>query len=151
MAKKKQNIPSKGQQGTIHKGTLKRLLKIIWKDYKPQLIIVIICIIINSITGAILTSLLKELIDGCIMPIVGQENPDFTNLVQYSLFFAGVAVTGIIASLVSNLILVKVSQGTQRKIRNTLFNKMQSFPIKFFDTHKHGDIICLFIQTTLIH
>ena len=144
MAKKKQNIPSKGQQGAIHKGTLKRLLKIIWKDYKPQLIIVIICIIINSITGAVLTSLLKKLIDDCILPIVGQENPDFTNLVQYSLFFAGVAVTGIVASLVSNLILVKVSQGTQRKIRNALFNKMQSFPIKFFDTHKHGDIMSVY-------
>lgn len=144
MAKKKQNIPSKGQKGAIHKGTFKRLLKIIWKDYKPQLVIVIICIIINSITGAILTSLLKELIDGCIMPIIGQENPDFANLIQYSIFFAGVAVTGIVASLVSNLILVKVSQGTQRKIRNTLFNKMQSFPIKFFDTHKHGDIMSVY-------
>lgn len=144
MAKKKQNIPSKGQQGAIHKGTFKRLLKIIWNDYKPQLIIVTICIIINSITGAVLTSLLKKLIDDCIMPIVGHENPDFTNLVQYSIFFAGVAVTGIIASLVSNLILVKVSQGTQRKIRNALFNKMQSFPIKFFDTHKHGDIMSVY-------
>jgi ATP-binding cassette subfamily B protein len=60
------------------------------------------------------------------------------------LFFAGVAVTGIVASLVSNLILVKVSQGTQRKIRNALFNKMQSFPIKFFDTHKHGDIMSVY-------
>ena len=144
MAKKKQNNPSKGQQGAIHKGTFKRLLKIIWNDYKPQLIIVTICIIINSITGAVLTSLLKKLIDDCIMPIVGHENPDFTNLVQYSIFFAGVAVTGIIASLVSNLILVKVSQGTQRKIRNALFNKMQSFPIKFFDTHKHGDIMSVY-------
>ncbi len=144
MAKKKQNIPSKGQPGAIHKGTFKRLLKIIWNDYKPQLIIVIIFIIINSITGAILTSLLKDLIDNCILPIVGKENPDFTNLIQYSIFFAGIAITGIIASLVSNWTLVRVSQGTQRKIRNALFNKMQSFPIKFFDTHKHGDIMSVY-------
>ena len=144
MAKKKQNIPSKGKQGGIRKGTLKRLLKIIWKDYKAKLLLVIVCIVVNSITGAILTSLLKDLIDKCILPVVGQENPDFTNLIQYSLFFAGVAITGIIASLVSSWTLVKVSQGTQRKIRNELFNKMQSFPIKFFDTHKHGDIMSVY-------
>ncbi len=144
---KKQNPSNKAgnpMQGSMKKGTLSRLIKIIWKDYKVRLIIVIACLIINSITMALLTTALKPLIDDCITPFIGQQSPDYAKLVQYILYIGAVGLAGIIASFVSNIVLVTVSQGTQRKIRNTLFNKMQSFPIKFFDTHKHGDIMSVY-------
>jgi len=128
----------------VRKGTLKRLIKLIWQHYKVQLIIVFVCIILNSATGSLISLFLKNLIDDCIMPIIGQANPDYSVLIQYILYVVIVAVVGVVSGFVYNYLLVGISQGTQKRIRDNLFNKMQDFPISFFDTHKHGDIMSVY-------
>ena len=119
----------------------KRLMGYIFKSYTPHVIIVVICIFIGVFASIQGTLFMQTLIDSYIMPLIGQENPDFSGLwnaiVRVGCFYA----IGALSGYVYNRIMVNVSQGTLRNIRNDMFGKMESLPIKYFDTHAHGDIM----------
>ena len=119
----------------------KRLIGYIFKSYTPHVIIVVICIFIGVFASIQGTLFMQTLIDSYIMPLIGQENPDFSGLwsaiVRVGCFYA----IGALAGYAYNRIMVNVSQGTLRNIRNDMFGKMESLPIKYFDTHAHGDIM----------
>lgn len=119
----------------------KRLMGYIFKSYTPHVIIVVICIFIGVFASIQGTLFMQTLIDSYIMPLIGQENPDFSGLwsaiVRVGCFYA----IGALAGYAYNRIMVNVSQGTLRNIRNDMFGKMESLPIKYFDTHAHGDIM----------
>ena len=119
----------------------KRLMGYIFKSYTPHVIIVVICIFIGVFASIQGTLFMQTLIDAYIMPLIGQENPDFSGLwsaiVRVGCFYA----IGALAGYAYNRIMVNVSQGTLRNIRNDMFGKMESLPIKYFDTHAHGDIM----------
>ena len=123
------------------KQTAKRLLKYITKSYKKHLTIVFICIILSSIAGVAGSMFLGTLIDDYITPLLLETNPIFTGLLKAILIMALVYLTGVLSTLIYTRIMARISQGVLKEIRDEMFNRMQTFPIKYFDTHTHGEIM----------
>lgn len=120
---------------------IKRLMGYIMKNYTPHIIIVVICIFVGVLANVRGTLFMQTLIDGYIVPLLGQEDPDFSGLKAAIINVAIFYLIGAASTYIYNRIMIYVSQGTLRNIRNEMFNKMESLPIKYFDTHAHGDIM----------
>lgn len=120
--------------------TIKRLFGYIGK-YKGLLLIVIIAIVISAVANAGAGLFTKILIDSYITPLLLETNPMFDGLFRAVVFMGIIYFAGAAATLVYNLIMVKVSQGTLKDIRDDMFEHMQSLPIRYFDQHSHGDIM----------
>ena len=129
-----------GRKAKNPKKTLGRLLSYM-KPYAPILALVVVCICVTAFTQALSSKSLEYIIDDYIKPLVGQADPDFGPLVQFLLTLGGIYVLGIVSSFASNFLMVKVGQGTQKKIRDTMFIHMQKLPIRYFDTHPVGDLM----------
>lgn len=121
-----------------------RLMKFTLRNYLPHCIAVVICIFVSVQASVQGTLFMKTLIDKFIMPLMGQENPDYSLLLNEIIRVAIIYLIGIVAGYVNARIMVLITQGTQKKLRNELFNHMQSLPIKYFDTHAHGDIMSIY-------
>lgn len=138
---KSQNKRPKGQNPAK---ILKRLMGIILKNYTPHCIVVLLCIFGSAFVSVKGTLFMQTLIDDYILPLMSQSNPDFTPLgmaiMKLALFF----VAGALMTYTYNRIMVNVSQGTMKKIRIDVFTHMESLPIKYFDTHAHGDIMSIY-------
>ncbi len=132
----------------IKKGTIKRLLSYITKKYKKQFIAVFICIILSSIANVFGSLFLQTLIDDYITPLLGIENPVYTELLKAIGFMAMIYVVGIISTYLYNRIMAVISQGVLKDIRDEMFNKMEKLPIRYFDTHAHGDIMSHYTNDT---
>ncbi|MFD0704636.1 ABC transporter ATP-binding protein [Alloscardovia venturai] len=144
MSKDKKNLKREGAQP----GTLSRLLKLIFKGNAPALTLVFVCIIIGAAANASMALFVQTLIDTYILPLVGTSNPDFMPLLRMLGVMAAIYTAGIIASLIYQRILVGIEQGTLKKIRDDMFEHMQKLPIRFFDTHQHGDIMSFYTNDT---
>ena len=123
---------------------LMRLIKIILKDYKWHCLGVAICIIGSTLASVRGTLFMQTLIDDYIEPMIGKQNPDFGPLLTALSSIALIYAVGVFCSWAYNRIMVNVSQGTMRNIRVSLFTHMQSLPIRYFDTHAHGDIMSVY-------
>ena len=121
--------------------TIKRLIKNITKNYKIQLIIVLVLVILSSLANVSSSLFMERLVDNYITPMLNIENPDFIPLIKALLTMCCIYIIGIVSTYVYNRIMVVVGQGTLRNIRNELFAKMQKLPIRYFDTHLNGDIM----------
>ncbi len=132
----------------IRKGTVKRLLSYVTKNYKKQFIAVFICIILSSIASVAGSLFLQPLIDNYIVPLLGQENPIFTDLLFAIGMMAIIYVVGIITAYLYNRIMAVIAQGVLKKIRDEMFSKMEKLPIKYFDTNTHGDIMSHYTNDT---
>lgn len=128
--------------------TASRLIKYIFKDYKKQFIFVCFCIILSAVTGVCGTLFIKTLIDDYIAPLMQMQNPVFTGLLKAISIMACIYLLGIIANYLYNRIMVNISQGVLKDIRDEMFEKMQKLPIKYFDTHTHGDIMSHYTNDT---
>lgn len=124
--------------------TLKRLLGIIMKKYKFHMIFVFIFILLSVFANVQGTLFIQKLIDDYINPMIGQPNPDFTPLLTAIARVAIFYLLGAAASYAYSKIMIYVAQGTMRDIRCNIFSHMESLPIKYFDTHKHGDIMSVY-------
>ena len=122
-------------------GTTLRLLSYISKNYKFQMIIVLICIVIGSVAQVKGSLFLRTLIDDYIMPLIGTNNPSYAGLLHAILVMSGIYLLGVISTLTYNFLMVKVAQGVQKEIRDEMFSHMQKLSIKYFDTHAHGDLM----------
>lgn len=120
---------------------LKRLLSYITGPYKLKFIIVTICIILSTIAGVIGSLFLKVLIDDYITPLLHVANPEFSGLLQVIFVMGGIYLAGVAATLLYSRLMVTISQGVLKKIRDDMFSKMQALPIKYFDTHTFGDVM----------
>lgn len=127
---------------------LKRLLAYICKNYAVHCIIVVICIFVTVFATNQGTMFMKNLIDEFIVPLLSQETPDFTNLLNELKSVAIFYAFGAIAALINAKVMVYVTQGTLRNLRNDMFVHMESLPIKYFDTHAHGDIMSTYTNDT---
>jgi|LSQX01.2.fsa_nt_gb ATP-binding cassette subfamily B protein len=127
-------------RGEIDFKILKRLLSYM-KQYKLQIILVLACIIISAMTNVISSLFLKTLIDDYIKPLLLEAESNFTALGRVILVMACIYLTGVTAALFYNRIMVGASQGILKKIRDQLFSHMQALPIRYFDTHTHGDLM----------
>ncbi|WP_371371042.1 ABC transporter ATP-binding protein [Sporomusa aerivorans] len=121
-------------------GTIKRLLAYM-AEYKIQLFFVIVCILLSAATSAASSLFLKALIDDYIIPLQGQEHPVYTELLRAVLLIGSIYLIGVLSTLFYNRSMVIIEQGTLKKIRDTMFKHMQSLPIRYFDTHTHGDVM----------
>ena len=138
---KSQNKRPKGQNPAK---TLKRLMGIILKNYTPHCIVVLLCIFGSAFVSVKGTLFMQTLIDDYILPLMSQSNPDFTPLATAIMKLALFFVAGALMTYTYNRIMVNVSQGTMKKIRIDVFTHMESLPIKYFDTHAHGDIMSIY-------
>ncbi len=123
---------------------LKRVLQVLFEGYKVQLIIVAVCILISALASLRGTLFIRSLIDDYITPLLGVDNPDFSGLLKALLSVAFVYLLGVAASFTYNRLMIYVTQGTLRNMRIKLFDNMESLPIKYFDTHAHGDIMSVY-------
>ena len=136
------------KKNEIKKGTLKRLLSYVLKNYKKQFIFVFICIIISSIASVAGSLFLQTLIDDYITPLLKDKNPVFTELLQILTVMGTIYIVGILASYLYSRLMAVVSQGVLRDIRNEMFTKMERLPIRYFDTNTHGDIMSHYTNDT---
>lgn len=121
-----------------------RVLGYILKDYAVQLVIAAVGIVVSVFAQVKGTFFLRELIDGYIEPLVGSDNPDFGGLLQTILTMAVIFLVGIAATYTYNKLMIYITQGTLRNLRVELFSKMERLPVKYFDTHSHGDIMSIY-------
>ena len=121
--------------------TIKRLLKYVTKGYKFQLVVVLVSIIISAVVGVLGVQFIKYLIDDFITPLLGEQNPDFTVLLNVILMMGVIYLVGVIATYVYNRLMINISQGVLNKIRGEMFNHMQKLPIGYFDSRSHGEIM----------
>ncbi|MCD8241289.1 MAG: ABC transporter ATP-binding protein/permease [Lachnospiraceae bacterium] len=128
--------------------TLKRLLSYVWKDYKLAFLLVLICIAIGSLAGVMGNLFLKSLIDDYITPLLAQSNPDFAPLIRALLTMACIYYAGVLATYSYNRIMINVTQGTLKTIRDEMFTHMERLPIRYFDTHTHGDVMSCYTNDT---
>ena len=132
----------------INVKSAKRLLGYITKKYKKQLLFVIICILISTVVGVIGSLFLRTVIDKYIEPMLLTNSNDFSGLLHTILIMAGVYLLGALSVYLYNRTMAIVSQGVLKDIRNEMFEKMQTFPISYFDTHTHGDIMSHYTNDT---
>ncbi len=145
-------MPGPGQRGARGprpklqdpKGLFKRLMKFVLKDYWAAAVVVLICIVVSVLASVQGTMFTRTLIDEYIMPLVGQENPDFSGLVNAIIRVACFYAVGIIAAYAQARIMVVITQGMMRNFRDAMFTHMESLPIRYFDQHPHGDIMSLY-------
>ena len=123
---------------------LARLMKYIGKTYTIHLIVVVICIFASVLANVQGTMFMKSLIDDYITPLLGKADPDFGPLMQAIARVAGFYLLGVICTFIYNRVMVYVTQGTLKNLRVYLFTHMESLPIKYFDTHAHGDIMSVY-------
>lgn len=118
-----------------------RIIGFMMKDYAPHIVIVVICIFVGVLANVQGTLFMQTLIDSYIMPLLATPNPDFSGLAYAIARVACFYAVGVFSAYLYNRIMINVSQGTMRNIRNAMFGKMEQLPIKYFDTHAHGDIM----------
>ena len=117
--------------------TIKRLLKYVTKEYKGQLTVVLI----SALVGVLGAQFIKYLIDDFITPLLGNQNPDFTSLLNVIMIMGVIYLVGVLCTYIYNRLMINISQGVLNKIRKQMFNHMQKLPIKYFDTRSHGEIM----------
>ena len=131
--------------GVEHPGKLfVRLLRYIFREYKIQYIVVMILIIVSVLANVQGTMFTKDLIDKYITPFLLTENPNFAPLAHAIMKVAVFYGIGVISTYAYNRIMINVTQGTLKNLRNELFEHMEKLPIRYFDTHAHGDIMSIY-------
>ena len=134
-----------GMPGAKNPGkTMKRILSEVMSRYKFHYLLVLVCIVVSAVCSVRGTLFTQTLIDDYIIPMTGQENPDFGPLFRAILSIAVVYAVGALASWLQNFTMIFVTQGTLKNLRLKVFKKMQSLPIKYFDTHAHGSIMSVY-------
>ena len=121
-----------------------RLFKIVVSKYPVHCVVVLLSIIISSLAGVAGTLFLKNLIDDYITPFIGKVNPDFTPLFKALVLMGSIYVVGVITSYLYSRLMVNVTQGTLRDLRQDVFKHMESLEIRYFDTHSNGDTMSIY-------
>ena len=127
---------------------MKKIFQLLFSEYKWHLLFVILGILGSALATVKGTLFLQTLIDDYITPLISSDNPDFQLLFQALLKMGCIYGVGLICSFAYNRIMVNVGQGTMKKVRTQLFTHMESLPIKYFDTHAHGDIMSVYTNDT---
>mgnify|MGYP000867048717 CR=1 FL=1 len=123
---------------------LKRIMDEVFKHYLPHCILVLICIIVSALANVQASLFLKTLIDDYIVPMTKQATPDFGPLAGALVRIGCIYAIGVLAAWLNARIMVNVTQGTLRNLRVQLFTHMESLPIRYFDSHPHGDIMSVY-------
>ena len=136
-----------GPRPKISKDTPKRLLGYLM-NYKFRFCLVLVCILISSLTSVASSLYLQTLIDDHITPLLLEANPVFDGLLKSLVTMACIYLVGMVCTLLYNLIMFRIAQGILKDVRDTMFAHMQTLPIKYFDTHTHGDLMSHYTNDT---
>ena len=146
--------PVKGMRGRVPGGqkpsvenpgkVLKRLMDYVMRHYRIHVIVVVLSILTSVVCNAQGTMFMQSLIDDYIVPLLKAPNPDFSGLAGAIGRVAGFYAIGVFATWLYNWLMVNVTQGTLRDLRDDLFTHMEGLPIRYFDTHAHGDIMSVY-------
>ena len=142
---------SKRSEKTINKNTAKtakRLLKYVTDTYKLQFILVFVCIFISAAASVSVSLSLKFMLDDFILPLVGQSNPDFTNFYHAMIVLGCIFAAGVIATFIYTRMMVFIGQGVLKRVRDDMFEHMQTLPIRYFDQNTNGSIMSLYTNDT---
>lgn len=131
----------------LDKATAKRLMSYIGA-YKVRFTFVLICIVLSSLAVVVSSLFLQSLIDDYITPLLAQNVPDFSGLFRAIIMLVVVYVIGILSAWIYNRFMVTIAQGVLKTIRDDMFAHMQTLPVKYFDTHTHGDIMSHYTNDT---
>ncbi|SCP97376.1 ATP-binding cassette, subfamily B [Anaerobium acetethylicum] len=145
---REQNPGTQGKKQRASGKTMKRLISYVVKEYKLSLLVVLAAIILSSVANVGGTLFLKKLIDGYILPMIGQTEQDYSPLLKALSIMALIYFGGIVSTYVYSRIMIYVAQGSLKKVRNDMFAHMESLPIGFFDSHAHGNIMSLYTNDT---
>lgn len=137
-----------GKRAKDARGTLKRLIGYIAKGNKARLVCVFILLIISTVASVSASLFLKSLIDDYIAPLIGQSVPSFAPLLQALTMMGCIYLAGMLASYLQTRLMIPVAQGTLKTIRDDMFAHMQTLPIKYFDTHTHGNVMSYYTNDT---
>ena len=139
----------KGPEGMakVNKDVVKRLMSYIG-HYKLRFAAVLVCIVVNALAMVSCSLYLQTLIDSYITPLLQAAAPDFAPLFRSVLIMGCIYAVGILACLFYNRTMVSIAQGTLKRIRDEMFEHMQTLPIRYFDTHTHGDIMSHYTNDT---
>ena len=121
-----------------------RIMKYVLKNYTPHCIVAVVSIFISVLANVQGTLFTKTLIDSYILPMLKASDPDFAPLLHAMIRVAVFYLIGILAAFAQNRVMIYVTQGTLRNLRNDLFSHMEKLPIQYFDTHSHGDIMSIY-------
>ena len=141
-----------GPRGPMGKGpgaknpgkTMKRILSEVMRRYKFHYLLVLVCIVVSTLATVRGTLFTQTLIDDYILPMTGQESPDFGPLAKAIAGVAAMYALGALAAWLQNYLMIFVTQGTLKNLRLKLYEKMERLPVKYFDTHAHGDIMSVY-------
>ena len=125
-------------------GSILRLLDFLWKNYKVSLIVSFILIILSSLATVNVTASIQSLVDVYVEPMLTSNSHDFGPLLSFLTRVGLICLIGVLANYGFTLIMATVSQDSLRSLRNQLFARMQKLPVRYFDTHQHGDIMSIY-------
>ena len=129
-----------GRKAKDPKKTISRLLRYL-KPYRASMAVVAVCIVINAVASTRSSEAVGSLVDDYIKPMLSQTVPDFGPLIRFLIGLACIYLAGMLANFLHQWLMVKVAQGTQKRIRDDMFSHMQTLPIRFFDNHPVGDVM----------
>lgn len=138
---KGRRAPMMGMKSGAKKGTFKRIIKMLFSEYKVQLIVVVVCIIFSTLASTTSNLFLNNFIVEIDNGIKTGWDAALPNIVKIIALMGGIYLVGVIAAFFHARIMAIVTQGFLNKVRKTMFGKMEKLPIKYFDTHPHGDIM----------
>ena len=139
--------PKGGAKPQNMKATVSRLMGYVGR-YRLRLLLVLLCILGNTIASVTASTFIKTLIDDYITPMIGQASPDFSGLLTQLVYMACIYVTGMVCGFLYNRLMVVVAQGVLKNVRDDMFAHMQTLPIRYFDTHSHGEIMSHYTNDT---
>ena len=126
----------------------KRLMKYVAKSYGLHLFVVAVLIFVSVLANVQGTMFIQSLIDDYIQPMLTTQEPDFGPLAEAIMRVAGLYLIGVAAAYIYNRMMINVTQGVLRNLRNDLFSHMETLPVRYFDTHSHGDIMSVYTNDT---
>lgn len=144
---KKPNMNQKGKP-KFNKKTAKRLLKYVTETYKIQFVIVFVCILLSAIATTAVSLSLRYLLDDFILPLIGQKEPNFAGLYQALAVLGCIFLVGVIATFIYTRMMVFIGQGVLKRVRDDMFEHMQTLPIRYFDQNTNGSVMSLYTNDT---
>ena len=145
-----QKKPDMNQKGKpkFNKKTAKRLLKYVTETYKIQFVIVFVCILLSAIATTAVSLSLRYLLDDFILPLVGQKEPNFAGLYQALAVLGCIFLVGVVATFIYTRMMVFIGQGVLKRVRDDMFEHMQTLPIRYFDQNTNGSVMSLYTNDT---
>ncbi len=144
---KKTDINQKGKP-KFNKKTAKRLLKYVTETYKIQFVVVFVCILLSAIATTAVSLSLRYLLDDFILPLIGQKEPNFAELYQALAVLGCIFLVGVIATFIYTRMMVFIGQGVLKRVRDDMFEHMQTLPIRYFDQNTNGSVMSLYTNDT---